>query len=221
MNASLNKVSPRHGFIAICLCSFFIFCLLLSCKKKVSQLLVEPPKLAGFHWGKSVADSADYFVDSGWTLKSPRRKDVVSLEVPYDLQEKEAMQLANLTDKEVPVLAGLELYAKDGNLLVASFFRHDTVERVQNYYEELRSNYELENSFWSAKPQKSVDNLGNNFIKNMDLFESKDLFFVVYHSLMKLKDETLDKGRNYRLEVTIYSKLNQGLSKETLIQRFQ
>lgn len=207
-------------FTATFLCGVSLLGFLASCKKKPDRILTHPPELATFKWVGDAQTSVKHLEKAGWKLKFSD-KNRIWLVVPYKLDEENIVKIDHLSDHEVPVQAELQLYTKDAKLMMVRLHRHDTVPHVEKYYREMKEEYGLEKAIWSSKPRKSVDSVGNNFIKNIDLFETKKLYFVVYHSLIKVADEKLDKGRNYRLELTIYSKLNEGLNTSSLIKRLE
>ena len=230
MNYFLKKksccFSSRQQILFLSGTLLLLILTLFACKKKPIAALTHPPKLSLFAWGKgnaSVQASLARLEKAGWKIKF-RNEKRIWLIIPSELDaatNTPAFKKA-FAGREAPALAELQLYLQNSKLILARLYRHDRVELVEAYHANLRADYGLKQTIWAAKPQISQDLTGNNFITNIDLYETSELFFTVHRSLLKEKVKSLEKGRNYHLEVAIYSKqANQGLNAAELIKRLQ
>ena len=221
-----RSLSHRQRIFFLCGILFIVVIAAPSCKKKVMRPLTHPPKLALLAWGESgssINNTLTRLEKTGWKIKF-KDKQQIWLIIPPELDADTSIAALKqgLAEREAPALAELQLYLQNGKLILARLHRHDRVDRVEAYYANLQTDYGLKQAIWSAKPQILQDLTGNSFTKNIDLYETQGLFFAVHRSLLQEKAKSLQKGRNYRLEVVIYSKkANQGLDTTELIKRLQ
>ncbi len=202
----------RHKVVLVFL--MLIMVLGFSCKKK-PQLPPYLPALSFFTWGKGVEEALTSLQKSGWDVQSAN-KEQVRLAITPKIED--VPKIKGITDRSAPNLAEIIFYLQKSKLMLARIRLWDAKKTIEASYTKLKDKYKLPLASWSSKDRTKKDSMGNSFTERLSLYEKEDMFVVVHHSFSELAEDRLSDGRNANLEIVLYSKLNPGLTRASLLE---
>ena len=224
---NMNKVTLTQETKRTIIFSTFVtfFCsiaLISNCGKPKPLLEVPPPSY--FHWGEESKKTIKSLKKSGWLLSQESKREarlIVPIENELNQEAKELAKAGGIEAPNIPSIAEITLYSRTKKLMLARILRIDTQKRTHIYQKNIEKRYKLKKILWQAKAKKSKDETGNLFQETAKLYENSKSFILLRLSHLETVEKSLDKGYNNTLELWLYSKINPGLTKETLIREIE
>lgn len=201
-----------RSVVGLALCSALSLCL-AQCKGE-AQKPSDPPPYSALQWGASPAGSVAALEKLGWK-KTGGDGERITLILP------EASEL------EVPAAAGvperyqITLLAQNDQLKIAALVRRDSSSNVSAFLRGVEQAYSLGTPVWTRDLSDASSAAGNQSRENIYLYERADAFVVAYESLFSTAETRIANDPNSQVEVRLYSRTNEGISREALIESLE
>jgi hypothetical protein len=177
----------------------------------------EPPPYPALQWGASPAASVGALEKLGWK-KTGGDGERITLILP---EASELEVPADAAAAGVPERYQITLLAENDQLKIAALLRRDSSSNVSAFLRGVEQAYALGTPVWTRDLSAASSEAGNQNSEKIYLYERADAFVVAYESLFSAAETRIANDPNSQVEVRIYSRSNEGISREALIESLQ
>lgn len=204
-----------RSVLGLALCSA-LSVILAQCKGE-GQKPSDPPPYSALQWGANPAESVTALEKLGWK-KSGGEGERITLILP---EASELEVPADVAAAGVPERYQITLLSQNDQLKIAALTRRDSSSNVSSFLRGVEQAYALGTPVWTKDLSAASSAAGNQSSEKIYLYERADAFVVAYESLFSMAETRIANDPNSQVEVRLYSRTNEGISRTALIESLQ